>query len=86
MPHSGRGSLAVTVSDRDWHVTSSSPIPLKTCRVGKRCTLNQSRAQISSRWCGMVVRRGDDGSGVIFVILPWYKISRSVTKSFRVAE
>ncbi|GFX89027.1 uncharacterized protein TNCV_2853271 [Trichonephila clavipes] len=39
-------------------VTSSSPVPLKTRRVGKRCTLNLSRAETSSRWCGVVVRRG----------------------------
>ncbi|GFW02634.1 reverse transcriptase domain-containing protein [Trichonephila clavipes] len=39
-------------------VTSSSPIPLKTRRVGQRCTLNLSRAETSSRWCGVVVRRG----------------------------
>ncbi|GFS84230.1 hypothetical protein TNCV_2365641 [Trichonephila clavipes] len=37
---------------------SSSPVPLKTHRVGKRFPLNQSRAQTSSRWCGVVVRRG----------------------------
>ncbi|GFT09396.1 hypothetical protein TNCV_5062611 [Trichonephila clavipes] len=29
-------------------VTSSSPVPLKTPRVGQRCTLNLSRAQKSS--------------------------------------
>ncbi|GFV50793.1 uncharacterized protein TNCV_4237481 [Trichonephila clavipes] len=39
-------------------VTSSSTVQLKTRRVGKRCTLNLSRAQMSSRWCGVVVRRG----------------------------
>ncbi|GFV90297.1 uncharacterized protein TNCV_4380121 [Trichonephila clavipes] len=39
-------------------VTGSSPVPLKTCRVGQRCTLNLSRAETSSRWCGVVVRRG----------------------------
>ncbi|GFT03301.1 uncharacterized protein TNCV_2984861 [Trichonephila clavipes] len=39
-------------------VTSSSPVPLKTRRVGQRCTLNLSRAEMSSRWCGVVVRRG----------------------------
>ncbi|GFU56510.1 uncharacterized protein TNCV_1137361 [Trichonephila clavipes] len=39
-------------------VTSSSPIPLKTRRVGQRCTINLSRAETSSRWCGVVVRRG----------------------------
>ncbi|GFU80757.1 uncharacterized protein TNCV_514841 [Trichonephila clavipes] len=32
-------------------VTSSSPVPLKTRRVGQRCTLNLSRAETSSRWC-----------------------------------
>ncbi|GFX41205.1 uncharacterized protein TNCV_2219031 [Trichonephila clavipes] len=39
-------------------VTGSSPVPLKTRRVGQRCTLNLSRAEMSSRWCGVVVRRG----------------------------
>ncbi|GFS52927.1 uncharacterized protein TNCV_330801 [Trichonephila clavipes] len=57
---SGRGSLVVKVSDRGWHVTSSSPIPLKTYRIGGRCTLNLSRAQTSSRWCGVIVRKGGD--------------------------
>ncbi|GFU67060.1 uncharacterized protein TNCV_4969091 [Trichonephila clavipes] len=39
-------------------VTGSSPVSLKTRRVGQRCTLNLSRAETSSRWCGVVVRRG----------------------------
>ncbi|GFU85020.1 uncharacterized protein TNCV_1552841 [Trichonephila clavipes] len=39
-------------------VTSSSPVPLKTRRVGQRCTLNLSRAETFSRWFGVVVRRG----------------------------
>ncbi|GFS99771.1 uncharacterized protein TNCV_1095771 [Trichonephila clavipes] len=39
-------------------VTSSSPIPLKTRRVGVRCTLNLSRSQKSSCWRGVVVKRG----------------------------
>ncbi|GFW86658.1 uncharacterized protein TNCV_4334421 [Trichonephila clavipes] len=39
-------------------VTSSSPRPLKTRRVGERCTLNLSRAQTSSCWSGVVVKRG----------------------------
>ncbi|GFV15604.1 uncharacterized protein TNCV_4836301 [Trichonephila clavipes] len=42
-------------------VTSSSPVPLKTHCVGQRCTLNLSRAETSSRWCGVVVRRGLQG-------------------------
>ncbi|GFT82505.1 uncharacterized protein TNCV_2898061 [Trichonephila clavipes] len=33
-----------------------APVPLKTRRVGQRCTLNLSRAETSSRWCGVVVR------------------------------
>ncbi|GFV84186.1 uncharacterized protein TNCV_3038461 [Trichonephila clavipes] len=48
-------------------VTSSSPVPLKTRRVGKRCTLNLSRAQTSSRWCGVIVRRGGASSGVVHI-------------------
>ncbi|GFW96038.1 uncharacterized protein TNCV_957521 [Trichonephila clavipes] len=67
-------------------VTSSSPVPLKTRRVGQRCTLNLSRAEASSRWCGVVVRRGGASSGVVHVTLPWFKITWSVAKSFRVAE
>ncbi|GFV33457.1 hypothetical protein TNCV_3662721 [Trichonephila clavipes] len=34
------------------HVMSLSPVPLKTRRV------NLSRAEMSSHWCGVVVRRG----------------------------
>ncbi|GFU53386.1 uncharacterized protein TNCV_2610701 [Trichonephila clavipes] len=38
-------------------VTSSSPVPLKSRRVGERCTLNLSRAQASSCWSDVVVER-----------------------------
>ncbi|GFV55174.1 uncharacterized protein TNCV_1381951 [Trichonephila clavipes] len=38
-------------------VTSSRPVPLNTRRVGQLCTLNLSRAETASRWCGVVVRR-----------------------------
>ncbi|GFV03657.1 uncharacterized protein TNCV_1876051 [Trichonephila clavipes] len=48
-------------------VTSSSPMPLKTRRVRQRCTLNVSRAETSSRWCSVVVRRGGASSGVVHV-------------------
>ncbi|GFX90136.1 uncharacterized protein TNCV_2712571 [Trichonephila clavipes] len=48
-------------------VMSSIPVPLKTRRVGQRCTLNLSRAETSSRWCGVVVRRGGASSGVVHV-------------------
>ncbi|GFW70568.1 uncharacterized protein TNCV_1624011 [Trichonephila clavipes] len=48
-------------------VTSSIPVPLKTRRVGQRCTLNLSRAETSSRWCGVVVRRGGASSGAVYV-------------------
>ncbi|GFY01592.1 uncharacterized protein TNCV_2607761 [Trichonephila clavipes] len=34
-------------------VTSSSPVQLKSRRVGQKCTQNLSRAQTSSRWCGI---------------------------------
>ncbi|GFW60897.1 uncharacterized protein TNCV_4871081 [Trichonephila clavipes] len=54
----GCGSPVVKVSDHARHVMSSSPVPLKTCHVGQRCTLNLLRAETSSRWYGVVVRRG----------------------------
>ncbi|GFX67246.1 uncharacterized protein TNCV_3380711 [Trichonephila clavipes] len=58
----GHSSLMVKVSDHGWHVTSSSRVPLKTQRRGHevrpRYTLNLLRAQISSHWCGVKVRRG----------------------------
>ncbi|GFW80688.1 hypothetical protein TNCV_3235401 [Trichonephila clavipes] len=38
-------------------VTSSSPVPLKTHHVGQRCTLNLSRAEMSSRGCGSWERK-----------------------------
>ncbi|GFT24519.1 uncharacterized protein TNCV_3253281 [Trichonephila clavipes] len=53
----GCGSPVVKVSNHGRHVMSSIPVPLKTRRVGQRCTLNLSRAETSSRWCGVVVRR-----------------------------
>ncbi|GFT97199.1 uncharacterized protein TNCV_3858541 [Trichonephila clavipes] len=65
---------------------SSMPVPLKIRRVGQRFMLNLSRAQTSSRWCSMVVRRGSARSGVIHVTLPWSKMTWSVAKSPRVAE
>ncbi|GFX45396.1 hypothetical protein TNCV_1026561 [Trichonephila clavipes] len=37
--------------------TSSRPVPLKTRSVGERFTLNMSRAQTSSCWSGVVVKR-----------------------------
>ncbi|GFU25466.1 uncharacterized protein TNCV_3620811 [Trichonephila clavipes] len=80
------GYQVVKVSNHGWHVSSSSPVPQKTRRVGQRCTLNLSRAEMSSRCCGVVVRRGGASSGVTLVICPCFKITRSITKSPRVAE
>ncbi|GFV83440.1 hypothetical protein TNCV_3055871 [Trichonephila clavipes] len=49
----GCGSPVVKVSKHGRHVMSSIPVPLKTRRVGQRCTLNLSRAETSSRWCDL---------------------------------
>ncbi|GFV08433.1 uncharacterized protein TNCV_328671 [Trichonephila clavipes] len=54
----GRDSLVVKVSDRGWNAMSSNLVQLKIRRVGERCALNLSRAQTSSRWCGVKVKRG----------------------------
>ncbi|GFT32806.1 hypothetical protein TNCV_5038601 [Trichonephila clavipes] len=60
-------TVVVKASDHDRHVMSSSPVPLKTRRVGQRSTLNLSRIETSTRWCGAVVRRGGASSGVVQV-------------------
>ncbi|GFV52464.1 hypothetical protein TNCV_4707651 [Trichonephila clavipes] len=69
VPHQkgGHGSPEAKISYHSRHVMSSSPVPLKTHRVRQRCTLNLLRAQTSSRWCGVVVRRGGASSGVVHV-------------------
>ncbi|GFY33372.1 hypothetical protein TNCV_1898241 [Trichonephila clavipes] len=49
-------SIAQPAAVAEWYgyrtvacfVTGSSPVPLKTRRVGQRCTLNLSRAETSS--------------------------------------
>ncbi|GFW19886.1 hypothetical protein TNCV_3561891 [Trichonephila clavipes] len=61
----GCGSPVVKVSDHGRHVMSSSPVPIKTRRVGQRCTLNLSRVETSSH--GVTVRRGGASSGVVHV-------------------
>ncbi|GFU80351.1 hypothetical protein TNCV_3521251 [Trichonephila clavipes] len=64
---------------------SSSLVPLKTRRGrGGRCTLNLSLLKRPS--VGVEVRRRDASSGVILVARLWFKSTRSVTKSPRVAE
>ncbi|GFU78031.1 uncharacterized protein TNCV_4855091 [Trichonephila clavipes] len=85
--------LSSVVAVAEWYryrivagfVTSSSSVPFKTRRVGQRCTLNLSRAE-TSRWCGVVVRRGECQLRCRHVTLPWFKITWSVAKSPRVAE
>ncbi|GFT97154.1 hypothetical protein TNCV_3858151 [Trichonephila clavipes] len=51
----GCGCPVVKLSDHGRHAMSSSPVPLKTHRIGQRCTLNLS--EMSSRCFGVVVRR-----------------------------
>ncbi|GFV96472.1 hypothetical protein TNCV_1999241 [Trichonephila clavipes] len=54
--HSAAHNLTAAVAERYRYrtmaclVKSSSPVPLKTHRVGQRCTLNLSRAETSSHW------------------------------------
>ncbi|GFW04983.1 uncharacterized protein TNCV_597771 [Trichonephila clavipes] len=67
-------------------VTSSIPVPLKTRRVGQRCTLNLSRAETSSRWCGVVVRERGCQLRCRPRHLTMVQITWSVAKSPRVAE
>ncbi|GFT17081.1 uncharacterized protein TNCV_4738171 [Trichonephila clavipes] len=81
----GCGSPVVKVSIHGRHVMNSSLVPLKIRRVEEQCTLYLSRAETSSRWCGVVVRRGG-ASSVVLITRPWFKMTWSVAKSPRVAE
>ncbi|GFU49772.1 uncharacterized protein TNCV_2930451 [Trichonephila clavipes] len=56
-PCEGCGIPVVKVSDHGRHAMSSCPVPLKTRRVGQRCTLNLSRAETRPP-VGVVVKRG----------------------------
>ncbi|GFV70798.1 hypothetical protein TNCV_1947081 [Trichonephila clavipes] len=60
--HWGCGNPAIEVSEHDRPSTTKDP----PCRA-ERCTLNLSRAEKSSRRCGVVVRRGGPSSGVVHV-------------------
>ncbi|GFV32486.1 hypothetical protein TNCV_1677721 [Trichonephila clavipes] len=48
--------------------------------------LKVSIAQTSLRWYGEVVRRGGASSGIILFARSWFKITRAIAKSSRVAE
>ncbi|GFU98058.1 uncharacterized protein TNCV_233331 [Trichonephila clavipes] len=82
----GCGSPVVKISDHGRHVMSSSLVPLKTRRVGERCTLNLSRAQTSSHWCSVVVRREWFQLRCRLCHLTMIKITWSVAKSSCVVE
>ncbi|GFV25565.1 uncharacterized protein TNCV_683951 [Trichonephila clavipes] len=69
----GCGSPVVKVSNHGRHVMRSIPVPLKTRRVGQRCTLNLSRAETSSRWCGVVVGEGVPAQ-VSSTSMSWFKL------------
>ncbi|GFX65500.1 uncharacterized protein TNCV_4735481 [Trichonephila clavipes] len=64
---SGCGSPVAKVSEHGRHFMSSSLVPLKNCPVGERCTFHLSRAETSSHWCSVVVRRGGSSSCVVLV-------------------
>ncbi|GFW26670.1 uncharacterized protein TNCV_2850601 [Trichonephila clavipes] len=74
------------ISLRQLYEEQGLVLPLKTRRVGQQYTLNLSRAETSSRWCDVVVRRGGASSGVVHVTCPRFRIAWSVAKSPCVAE
>ncbi|GFX31376.1 hypothetical protein TNCV_2061921 [Trichonephila clavipes] len=57
----------VSAKDRGLPCYEFEPGTIKTRRVGQRCTLNLSRAETSSRWCGVALGEGGASSGVIHV-------------------
>ncbi|GFT66609.1 hypothetical protein TNCV_2575061 [Trichonephila clavipes] len=75
----GRGSRVVghriVAGFNEFEPSTTKDLP---CR--QRCTPIVSR-WTSSRWCGVVVRRGGASSGVVHATGPWFKITWSVAKS-----
>ncbi|GFS83544.1 hypothetical protein TNCV_66851 [Trichonephila clavipes] len=72
--------------DRGWLCHEFEPSTTKDRRVGQRGTLNLSRAETSSRWCGVVVRRGVPAQVSSTSLDHGSKITWSVAKSPRAAE
>ncbi|GFV20243.1 hypothetical protein TNCV_5032361 [Trichonephila clavipes] len=62
----GCGCPVIKVSHNGRYVMSSSPVPLKTHCAWQREDL--PRAETSSLWCAVVVRRGSASSGVVHVM------------------
>ncbi|GFW34959.1 hypothetical protein TNCV_978971 [Trichonephila clavipes] len=79
----GCGSPVFKVWDQGRYVMSSSPVQLKTRLVGQRSTLNLSRAETSSRWCGVVVRRRGASSGLLITIWIFFRSGHLI---FRMAD
>ncbi|GFX18102.1 hypothetical protein TNCV_1577811 [Trichonephila clavipes] len=80
------GSPVVKQSDHGRHVMSSSPVSLNTLHVGQRRTFNMSRAETSSRWCGVVVRRGGGANSGVLLVTTMVQNNGYIAKSPRVAE
>ncbi|GFX46871.1 hypothetical protein TNCV_4040171 [Trichonephila clavipes] len=62
-----RGSRVIQVSDHDLPCREFEPSTTKDPPCRAAITLNLSRAETSSRWCGVIVRRGGASSGVVHV-------------------
>ncbi|GFT79922.1 hypothetical protein TNCV_4598241 [Trichonephila clavipes] len=77
----GCGSRVVLVSDRGLPCHKFEPSTTKDPSCRERCMLNLSRAQTSSRWCGVVVRKsGGSSEGLLatdLVILNHGQLTRT---------
>ncbi|GFT33885.1 hypothetical protein TNCV_4383711 [Trichonephila clavipes] len=67
-------------------VMSSILVLLKTRRVGGHCAFKLSKLKLPPDGVEWKLREEGASSGVVLVTLPWYKMTRSVAKSPRVAE
>ncbi|GFW60876.1 hypothetical protein TNCV_4870891 [Trichonephila clavipes] len=83
----GHGSLVVKIKDSWLACQDFEPCALKTCRVGGAMYVKsvESLNVLPLVWYGSY-DRVSASSGVVLVTLPWFKITRSVAKTPRVAE
>ncbi|GBO18100.1 hypothetical protein AVEN_46662-1, partial [Araneus ventricosus] len=83
----GRGDLVARSRPRDRRAAGPKPDSTEdpSCMVPAARQIIRS-GQTPSRWCGAEAWREGASSGVVLVIRPWLKITRSVLNSPRVAS
>ncbi|GFV99058.1 anaphase-promoting complex subunit 1 [Trichonephila clavipes] len=76
------GSLVVKVTDSWLACHEFEHSTTEDRHAGEQCTLNMSRTQTSSHWCGVVVRR-ETSAGYYRLQIPKIAVSKTVSKCLK---